>query len=127
MMDLQTVAYEHRLLLVAINWLLCSVVGMACVCRIAKMTKPVTRKRFRAAYVGLLLAATMSGYSWLFFGEWPGPGQIALAAALIVLLGFNAGNWAHGTPDYARSGPAPLDAIPDHQLSGVVGRGKDPS
>lgn len=112
-------------MLVFINWAFCSMVGWACVCRFSSMSGKTTRSRFRIGYVVLFMAATMSGFSWVLFGEWPGPGQIAMAAAWVALLGVNAGNWRHGTPDYARSDRMPLDTVTESQWAAIIGRGKD--
>lgn len=111
MLDLQTMSHDARMIFVAANWVLCSMVGWACVCRFAAMSKSTTRSRFRFGYVMVFIAATMSGFSWLWFGEWPGPGQIAMAASWISLMGVNAGNWRDGPPVYARSDAAPFDAV----------------
>lgn len=111
MFDLQVLSHDARLVLAAINWLLCSMVGWACICRFAAMSRGTTRSRFRLGYVMVFVAASMSGFSWLWFGEWPGPGQIAMAASWIALMGVNAGNWRGGPPDYARSDRAPLDEV----------------
>lgn len=125
MIDLQTVHYEFRVALVVVNWLLCSMVGWGCVCRFSQMSRGTTRTRFRIGYVVVFVAATLSGFSWVWFGEWPGPGQIAMAAAWIALLGVNAGNWAKGPPDYARSDRMPLDTVTESQWATIIGRGKD--
>jgi hypothetical protein len=126
MIDLQTMSYDFRMALVIINLLACSAVGWACLCRFSSMDKVTTRRRFRAGYVALFLAATMSGYSWVWFGEWPGPGQIAMSVAFLVLLGFNAGNWRRGTPVYARTDTArdEFDSMPHHHWGAVWGRGR---
>lgn len=97
--------------LAVLNFALCSAIGWACVCRFSSMSHGTTRMRFRAGYTLLFMAASVSGFSWLV-GEWPGPGQIAMAVAWIALLGVNAGNWRGGPPDYARSDRAPLDTRP---------------
>jgi len=114
MTDLQLWAYDARAWLVGVNWLLCTVIGWACVCRFSAMSKRTVRRRFRVGYVVLFMAATLSGFSWVLFGEWPGPGQIAMACAWIALLGINAGNWRNGPPDYARSDPGGFDPLPHH-------------
>jgi hypothetical protein len=123
--DLHLLAYDWRLALVVVNWLLCSMVGWACLCRFSAMSRRTTRRRFRVAYVCVFMAATLSGFSWLWFGEWPGPGQISMAAAWLALLGVNAGNWANGPPDYAKSAPGAFDDLPHHHWGSIVGRGKD--
>ena len=126
MIDLQTLSQEFRVALAIINWVACSSVGWACMCRFSGMSQGITRKRFRIAYVALFMAATMSGWSWLWFGEWPGPGQISMAVAFLALLGFNAGPWRRGTPSYARTDSVrdEFDSLPHHHWGNVFGRGR---
>lgn len=87
--------------LVAGNLVLCALIAWSCVCRIALMDALTTRRHFRFGYAGLLVAATSSGLSPLLWGETAGPGQIGMAAAILLMLGAGYGNWRHGVPDYA--------------------------
>lgn len=122
MIDMTIASHELLVLLALANWIVCSGIGLSCVCRFAAMSRSTTRMSYRVSYALLWTAACASGWSPLLFREWPGPGQIAMAAAALYVLGSGLRSWRDGVPEYARSGPMPLD---DAASTHVVGRGKD--
>ena len=113
MIDMSTASPELLRALAALNALIDLAISYSCWCRIAKMSRETTLKRFRFNYSLLTAAAFASAGSPWFFGEWPGPALLLLSAAVLAFLGVGYRNWAEGPPDYARSSPVPLDeAVP---------------
>lgn len=92
---------SSRTALAWLNFVLCSIICWSCVCRIALMSRTSTRRRFRAGYSLLLVAASSSGASPILWGELPGPGQIGMAIAILYVIGAGYGSWRDGVPDYA--------------------------
>lgn len=101
MIDMQTGPDWLLWMLAAANFGLCSMIAWSCVCRIALMSAETTRVRFRAGYSIMLVAASSSGCSPVLWGEWPGPGQISMALAVLYVMGVGYGYWRDGPPDYA--------------------------
>jgi hypothetical protein len=102
--------------LAAINFLACSGIAVSCVCRFAVMSKETTPVSWRVRYITVIVAASSSGISPVW-GEWPGPGQLLMAAACLYVLGLTAKGWRGAPPTYA-SKPMPLD---DGDLQHVAG------
>lgn len=109
MIDMSTASPELRYVLAALNALVDLAISYSCWCRIAKMSRDTTLKRFRLNYSLLTAAAFASALSPLFFGEWPGPALLLLSIAVLAFLGVGYRNWSEGPPEYARSSPVPLD------------------
>ena len=121
MIDMQTVPQEILMLMALTNFAVCSAVGWACVCRFSVMSESSTKVDFRLGYTLLFSAATASGLGPWLWGEWPGPGQIAMSLAALFVIGRGLRNWRAGPPDYARSGPVPLE---ESAWPGIAGGGK---
>ncbi len=119
MIDMHSLPAPLRIALLLANFAVCSALGWACVCRMARMSRATTCARFRAGYTVLYVAATASGFSVWMFNEWPGPGQLGMGAAALYIVALSAHNWRDGPPDYARTEPAPLPTThtqpPPHQ------------
>jgi hypothetical protein len=111
MSDMNTWPQDWLYLLALVNFALCSAIGWACICRIAVMSADTTRKTYRAAYAVVLVCASASGLAPILWREWPGPGQLAMSVAVLAVLALGVSSWRHGPPTYARSAPAPLDAL----------------
>jgi hypothetical protein len=109
MINMNTLPQEWLYLLALLNFVLCSAIAWACVCRIAVMSAGTTLKSYRAAYAVLLVCASASGLAPILWREWPGPGQLAMSIAALYVIALGVRNWRGGPPDYARSGPVPLD------------------
>lgn len=105
------IEFEVRHLLALLNLLLCTGIGICCVCRLARMHHKTTRQDVRAYFSVLLTGATASGFSPLLFAEWPGWGHLSLALGILLVLFAGRREWRVGLPEYARSAPAPLDAL----------------
>lgn len=99
-----------RAILVILNFALCSALGWACLCRLNVMEGKDTRTVFRLKYAVLLTAATAGGFCPLF-GEWPTWTQCGMTGAVLFQLAGGARAWANGVPVYAKSDPAPFDAL----------------
>ena len=109
MIDMTTASRDVVVALAALNALIDAAICYSCLCRIGKMSRATTLKRYRLNYSLLLAAAFASACSPVFFGERPGPAQLLLSIAVLAFLGVGYQNWAGGPPDYARSSPVPLD------------------
>lgn len=103
--------YEARHLLAILNFMLCSLIGWSCICRWVQMTAKATRRDVRGAFAVLFAGATASGFSPIFWHEWPGWGDVSLALGVVLVLIVGAREWRTGQPEYAKSGPAPLDSL----------------
>lgn len=117
MIDVFMLPLGVRQALALANFLLCSAIGYSCVCRFAIMSAQTVTASWRLRYVIVMVAATCSGLSPWLWGEWPGPGQIAMAVACLYVIGITARGWRDGPPSYA-SKPMPLDG---EQLRHVAG------
>lgn len=104
MIDMQELSFVWLASMAWVNFGICAAIGWACVCRVAMMSADTTRKRFRAGYTLLMVASTCSGLSPVLWGEWPGPGQIAMSLAALYVVGWGVQNWRRGPPGYARIG-----------------------
>lgn len=107
--------FETRLLLALANFLLCTGIGWCCICRFHHMSADTTRRSVRIAFSLLFAGASASGFSPVLFAHFPGPGHVALAIGILAVLIAGASEWRHGLPEYARTAPAPLDAIPHYE------------
>lgn len=103
MIDMATASVELRVGLAVLNMALCTGIGYSCLCRIASMSRETTCCHYRALYVLLAVAATASGFGFLLFREWPGPGQILFSTAFLYYLYTGKERWRGGPPDYART------------------------
>lgn len=109
--------------LAAANFVLCSAIGLVSGCRLSQMSMQTTRAWFRLKYAALFTLATASGFSWWLFGVSLGWWQVAPAGVVLACLLTRAPLWRAGIPDYARSGPVPLD---EPLLSIPHGKGDEP-
>lgn len=95
----------------------CMALAWCCVCRIKAMSKDTTRLLTRLAYSVLLTDAVAVGLMpiWLrdSWGQWS---AMALASGYVLVMAVNARGWLRGPPDYARSGPMPLDDAASHPV-----------
>jgi hypothetical protein len=91
------------LALALLNLVICTGIGYTCACRLNLMEGARTRASFRAKYSSLLVGATASGFSPLFFGEWPGFGQVMLSAAFLFMMAAGSRAWRDGPPEYAQA------------------------
>lgn len=102
--------------LAALNWAACTVVGIVCVCRLNVMQGQRTRLIFRLKYILLLVGATACGFSTVLWGVYPGPGTLLMSLSLAAYLAAGQDVWHDHPPRYAQSGPAPLDVVlPEHR------------
>lgn len=106
-----TFTYSVVYILALANWGLCSLIGWACICRWARMSARTTRKDVRAYYMVLFGGALASGWAPVFWQEYPGPGAVGLAFGTLLVLVGGSRDWKNGLPAYARSAPAPFDAL----------------
>lgn len=117
MIDMFMLSLPWRQGLAIFNFLLCTAIGYSCVCRFAIMSRSTVAWHWRLRYVTVMVAATCSGLSPWLWGEWPGPGQIAMALACLYVIGLTAKGWRNGPPEYA-SRPMPLDEADLHHVAG---------
>jgi hypothetical protein len=103
MIDMATASVELRVGFAIVNAALCTGIGYSCLCRIAGMSRETTCCHYRMLYVLLVVASTASGFGFLLFREWPGPGQILFSAAFLSYLAAGTRRWRSGPPDYART------------------------
>jgi hypothetical protein len=96
--------YEYMLVVAGLNWVLCTALGWACLCRLNAMGRR-TRPLYRVAYTALLAASTASGFAPVLWREWPGLSQVAVAAAALLVLLTSSPRWSLGAPDYTHREP----------------------
>lgn len=100
---------DTRLLMALANLALTTATGWACICRIGAMSAATTRPLTRAAYALIFAASFLSGFSPALLREWPGWSDILVNSAVLVLMFSTLRVWRRGVPEYARTGPMPLD------------------
>jgi hypothetical protein len=103
---------DERQVMALVNFLLCSGIGWACLCRVSVMTESTTRWSTRGAYALMIGAATFSGLSPWFVRDWPGWAEILMSAAVLTHLLSTKRGWQDGVPEYAKSDDAPFDTQP---------------
>jgi hypothetical protein len=111
-----------RAAFVIANFLACTFVGWACICRFARMSARTVRLEYRLRYVLLMVAASASGWSFLW-GEPAGPGALSMVVATIVGLLVSAPRWRQAPPEEVRPPEAPA-GLPPAALR-VVGGGNE--
>jgi len=114
MIDMQGLPEPWLWALTGINMVACAAVMWACACRLSVTSRGTTKPQFINCYSLVFAAAFASGLSRWLWGEWPGPGQIAFALAVLYVIGTGMREWRRGPPDYARSAPGDFDATPHH-------------
>lgn len=94
----------------ALNFLLCGVCGVICVCRLNAMNSsfwPV-RQFVKLEYKVWIGALTFSAYSpWI--GEWPGYASIVVDISILVALLASSRDWANDTPPTTATDFSTLD------------------
>jgi hypothetical protein len=101
---------DQHMLMALVNLAFCCGIGAICVCRTAVMSHRTTRPLARAAYAAMACAATVSGFSHWWFGDWPGWSDLAMSGAVLVYMISGMRAWRFGLPDFA-SRPMPLDPL----------------
>jgi len=94
-------SYDTHMLLALANLAACGGVFVLCIQRMALMDKHTTKFTWRANYSILLTCSVASGFSPIFFSEWPGIGSVAITTAFLVIL-LTSSAWRNGVPWYAR-------------------------
>lgn len=97
-------------MLALVNAAVCCAIGVACLCRIAKL-RTGTRRSFRIVYAGLFGASVLSALQSITppLYTWPSLADLAVNVAVLVWLVSGRQAWAAGAPDYTTSAPVPLD------------------
>lgn len=93
-------------LLVVVNFLACSYVGFACLCRLNKMHGDLTRTSYRWAMSLLLVASTSQGFSGVLWGSAPTISGVFLAVAIAGFMRLTMGVWRLGAPPCTIAGNA---------------------
>lgn len=85
-------------LLAGANLFLAVLVMASCVCRLGASSALTVRRAVRIKYVAILTGAAASGLSPLAWSEYPGYGQVAITAAVLVSLLVEMRRWRYGAP-----------------------------
>lgn len=94
--------YETQMMLLALaNLAVCTAIGWACVKRMTVMRKQTTAFSWRLRYALLFTVASLSGWSPILFGDWPGISQVLVNFAFLSVIGTGKA-WADGVPSYAK-------------------------
>jgi len=93
--------WQTRQLVALCNWGLCCAIGWACICRISVASSETTRGLTRWSYAALFVGATASGFGPLR-GHWAGLPEIAMNAAVLLLLIDGVSHWRSGVPNDVR-------------------------
>lgn len=109
------------------NLVICSAGGFVCACRVNQMRFDTTRQLVRLLYALVVVALTLNGGWYWFFGGFADWQNVVASVSIIVVLMIDARSWREGLPQFAKSGPAPLQEVPSTtSLRPVVPKQPDP-
>lgn len=79
-------------LLTLINFIVCSGIGFACVCR---LNSDICRiyKIVRTRYTLIMTGATVSGFQYLFFGTHPDIAELIMSFCVFASIVMNMSRW----------------------------------
>ena len=96
-------------LVVILNWIVSSVGGYICMCRMSRMSESETKLQIRIQYMIWFSLFTVSGLSFLF-GELATPVQLLMSFAVVAHLLIGIPVWRWETPAYTKKQDASREA-----------------
>ena len=96
-------------LVVLLNWIVSSVGGYICMCRMSRMSESETKLQIRIQYMIWFCLFTISGWSFLF-GEHATPVQFIMSLAVVAHLMIGVPVWRWETPAYTKKQNASREA-----------------
>ena len=81
-----------QVLFSVINFMVCSGIGFACVCR---LNSDICRlyKVVRTRYTFIMTGATVSGFQYLFFGTHPNIAELIMSSCVFASIVMNMSRW----------------------------------
>ena len=83
----------NQVLLSVINFMVCSGIGFACVCR---LNSDICRlyKVVRTRYTFIMSGATIFGFQYFFFGTHPDVAGVLASSCMFASIVLNMGRWS---------------------------------